>query len=52
MLDDKKAKYLIHLLDVEGWTLSAVKAECKKISGLVIKARSKDMMVYELLKFT
>lgn len=42
-------KNIIKLIDVYGWSLSAAKAEFKKLTGKAIKARSKDEFINKLL---
>lgn len=42
-------KNIIELIDVYGWSLSAAKAEFKKLTGKAIKARSKDEFINKLL---
>lgn len=42
------ATKIIELVDIHGWSLSAAKAEYKKLTGEVIKARSKDELISKL----
>lgn len=44
------AKRVCDLVDLHGWSLSAAKAEYKRLTGFSVKARSKDDFIAKLIE--